>query len=522
MTETSNDRRLWIKASPRGKRSGFAVLPDGAGGQVTVTILPKPWSSGPPAVPDYTHLPGTTTHVVVHETELAAIKTSAESIGCVAMSISEVARAQADLLELGSPTGDPLCDSKGISHPFGHLIDLMLLADRGSLMDSPLRFEGAFAQSLMRLLTHERLLATVEDLIFRVRPRYAERTETLEMPRGRLGAKSLLLSIATGIPRVESTFDELTTNTPLLQIVASALRVVGSDRLPSKITELRPGLQSRAVNVLRHLSSVTLIERERALTAAERLWVGPLDQVWKPAVEAAVPVLRDWAVTPQDGFHSTQPTLVHVSTEKFWEQCLELALGSAFGTLAVSRDAQPGHEVSVPAPWVPRAAPYVDPMDPDTTSFPDFMLRSGRHLVIADAKYKLGAGSTPSSADAYQLFAYSHLATLGGQLSDLAVILYPTRVGGRPSQRELERMRDRAHPLWLVHLPFPTPRDLQSQGTWAAYVAQLAAAIRDLSADWVRRSSAAPDLVWPMSKTQVEAGSAPSRAAAHAHNPSPA
>ena len=47
MTVISSPTRLWIKASPRGTRSGFAVLPDGAGGRVTVTVLPKPWSSKP-------------------------------------------------------------------------------------------------------------------------------------------------------------------------------------------------------------------------------------------------------------------------------------------------------------------------------------------------------------------------------------------------------------------------------------------------------------------------------------------
>ncbi len=486
MTVISSAPRLWIKASPRGKRSGFAVLPDGAGGRVTVTVLPKLWSSKTGAVQEYWHSPGATTHVVAYETELVAIRTSAESVGRLAIGLAEAAREQADLLALGSPSDGPLRDPIGPNDPFGQLIDLMLLAERGSLMDSPLILEGAFAPSLLRLLTHQRLLATVEEVIFRVRPRYVERTETLAMPRGRLGAKSLLFSIATGTPLVESTFDELTTDTPLLQVVASALRVIGSDRLPPKIAALRPGLQSRAVHLLRHLSTVTPMERERALLVAEGLWLGPLDQIWRPAIDAAVPVLREWAVAPEDGSEGTDALLVHVSTEKFWEQCLELALESAFRTLAVSRDSQVGEGVSVPAPWVSRADPESDPTEPSATSFPDFMFRSGRRVVVADAKYKLEAGGAPSSSDAYQLFAYSHLATLEGQPADLAAILYPARAVGRPRQLELERMRDRSHPLWLVRLPFPTRRDLQSQGTWSVYVAQLASTIRGLSADWFR------------------------------------
>jgi hypothetical protein len=190
---------------------------------VTVTVLPKPCSSQAGVVHDFAHTPGATTHVVLHETDLAALSTTASSVGALAMSLSDVARNQADLLDLGAPPESPVSETAVSGDPFR---DLMLLAERGRLTTSPLSFEGAFAPSLLRLLTHERLLQVVESLIFRARPRYAERTETLEMPRGRLSEHSLLLSLATGTPRVESTFDELTIDTPLLQVVASALRVI--------------------------------------------------------------------------------------------------------------------------------------------------------------------------------------------------------------------------------------------------------------------------------------------------------
>jgi len=491
-TESSSEPRFWIKASPRGTRSGFTVLPDGADGRVTVTVLPKPWSARGGIASEFVHVPGTTTHIVMYETELAALNTTAAAVGALAMSLADVSREQADLLALGAPPDKPSPATSTPSDPFGDLIDLMLLAERGRLTSSPLSFEGTFAPSLLRLLTHERLLKTVEGLIFRARPRYAERTETLEMPRGRLRERSLLFSLATGTPRVESTFDELTMDTPLLQVLASALRVVASEQLPRKISVLRPNLQTRAVHLLRYLSSVTLVDRERALLAAERLWLSPLDRIWDPAIDAALPVLRDRAVIPDDGAERTEAMLVHVSTEKFWEQCLELALTSAFKTVGVSRDAQPGEGVSVPAPWVPRTPVGSIPAEPLTEAFPDFMFRSSSRVVVADAKYKLGAVEAPSAQDGYQLFAYSHLATLNGQASDLAVILYPARSNGRPRQHELERLLDRKYPLWLVRLPFPTRVDLHSQGGWSSYVAQLASTIRTLSAEWVVRRSDAP------------------------------
>ncbi|MCT1833304.1 McrC family protein [Kocuria palustris] len=484
---TSSADRLWIKASPRGTRSGFAVLPDGVGGKITVTVLPKPWSVATEVVREHKHVPGTTTHIVLYETELAAISAPPTAIGSLTMSLMETARSQADLLSLGTPPDESRVAPAIDGDPFAALLDLMLLAERGSLANSPLTFEGALSPSFLRLLTQERLLSLVEDLIFRARPRYSERTETLAMPRGRLSEDSLLYSLATGTPRVESTFDELTTDTPLLRVMASALRVIASDRLPRKIAALRPGLQARAVHLLRFLSGVTLIDRERAILLAESLWLGPLDQLWKPAIDAALPVLLDWAVEPETGDTGTDALLVHISTEKFWEQCLEMALQSAFSTLAVSRDALPGIGVSVPAPWVSSAADGDRTVEPPTTSFPDFMLRAGHQVVVADAKYKLGTGRAPGASDGYQLFAYSHLATLDGRLSDLAVLLYPTRANGRVGQAKLERLRDRTYPLWIVRLPFPRPIDLREKRNWTAYIADLAGHLRRFAGDWADR-----------------------------------
>jgi 5-methylcytosine-specific restriction endonuclease McrBC regulatory subunit McrC len=123
-----------------------------------------------------------------------------------------------------------------------------------------------------------------------------------------------------------------------------------------------------------------------------------------------------------------------------------------------------------------------------TEAFPDFMFRASRRVVVADAKYKLGGGSVPSSSDGYQLFAYSHLATMGAIDSDLALILCPLRVGDRPQQFELERMRDRAYPLWFLRLPFPSRTDIQSRSNWSAYQGRLTRIIREFSTEWrVRR-----------------------------------
>lgn len=483
---SSVGRCLWIKASPRGTRSGFAVLPDGNGGQLTVTVLPKAWASTPAVVVrEFTHIPGETTHVVVHETEQFAVRTMSAAAGALALSLTDLSRDQANLLDLAGQPNNVSADATIPGDPFGDLINLMLLAERGQLTSSKLSFEGSFAPTLLRLLTQERFLRLVESLIFRARPRYAQRTESLEMPRGRLREKSLLFSLATGTPRVESTFDELTMDTALLQVVASALRVVASDPYPRRVSALHPSLRTRAVHLLRHFSGVRLVDRERAVMTAERLWLGPLDRFWQPALDAAVPVLRNRAVVPESGGEMTEAYLVHVATEKFWEQCLQLALESTFQRVSVSRDGNPGEDVLVTAPWSVRPTLDNEASASQSASFPDFMFRSRQWTVVADAKYRLG-GVAPNSQDGYQLFAYSHLATLRGQPADVAVLLYPL-AGGQARQRELERLPDRSHSLWLCTLPFPTRHDLQSHWAWSMYVALLATSLRDLSVDWVGR-----------------------------------
>jgi hypothetical protein len=170
--------------------------------------------------------------------------------------------------------------------------------------------------------------------------------------------------------------------------------------------------------------------------------------------------------------------------EKFWEQCLEVALRSAFPLTAVSHDSDPAEGVDVPRPWARGDADAGE-------AFPDFMVRASHQVIIADAKYKMNTGTVPSSQDGYQLFTYSHLAALNGQASDLALLLYPARAGRVPQQVELARVRDRSYPLWMVTLPFPAKEDVRSAARWGTYVSNLAAALRDFSVEWPRAVEAA-------------------------------
>jgi hypothetical protein len=353
----------------------------------------------------------------------------------------------------------------------------MLLAEKGGIGTSETSYDGRLTKSVMRLLTHERLLRAVEPLLFKARPSYIEHTDTLSMPRGRLHDRSLLLASATGQPYIDCTFDELTMDTPLLRVVKSSLYVIATDRLPRRIAALRPRTQAQAVQFLRHLPTIQLISRESAALQADRLWLAPLERNWEPALEAAKRVLREVGTIPEgEPTESVESVAVHVFTEKFWEQALEAILLAAFGDVRTSADGNLGPGVTAPQPWVPIGPAAV----PGT--YPDYMFRFGTRVVLADAKYK--ASTALDASDGYQLFAYSHLASLDAIPPDMGLVLYPAPPRSDPWQQQWTRLPDREFPLWLVNLPFPARADVRSQAAWNQYISQGGSALRALATEW--------------------------------------
>jgi hypothetical protein len=479
MTATPVDEAgLWLRASPRGRRAGLVAVSDESGGTITVTVLPKMWADDPVSIRRLHCQAGTTSHLAAYETDYVHLTGTAQVLGAILLNLSKVGGAgQAELLVPCPPPMPEPHVAATTGDQFNSLIDLMLVAEKGGIDTSEVRYDGKLTESLMRLLAQERLLQAVEPLLFRARPTYIEHVEALSTPRGRLHDRSLLLASATGQPRIDCTFDELTMDTPLLRVMKSSLYVIATDRLPPRIAALSPRTQPRAVQLLRHLPTIQLISRESAELQADRLWLGPLERNWEPALEAAKPVLRELGIIPEDEpAESADSVAIHVFTEKFWEQTVEAILQAAFGEVSTSAGGSSGPGVTAPPPWIP-----ADPAAASDT-YPDYMFNHGTRVILADAKYKLDAAL--GASDGYQLFAYSHLASLRASPSNLALVLYPTTPRSEPGQQRWLRLPDRNYPLWLVSLPFPARADVRSQAAWNQYIAQGASALGTLSSEW--------------------------------------
>jgi len=479
---TPTDRgELWLRVSPRGKRSGFVALGDGAGGTVTLTVLPKFWS-GSAQTYAVKHEPGAATHVVVHELDTLRVDATLQGIGSITLNLASVnEQGERELIAISRPTPETPEEVRSQdSESFNALLDLLNIAERSGLRALEGTFEGSHAESFMRALTYRRFLGLLEPLLFRARPRYVELTEDLTSPRGRLNDQSLLLAQASGRPVVTSTFDELTMDTPVLRVVKAALRSIAEDRLPASVSVLAARTESHAAQLGRHLSHVTTIPADTALSIVPRVWLSPLERAWQPVLDAAVEVLTRRGPIPADEDITSDAYAAHVMTEKFWEQAVTESLKAAFGAVSVSADKSPGPGVSAPTPWTP---PPGTKAGSDTT-YPDYMFRSDVEVVVADAKYKRSA--TVGSDDGYQLFTYSHLARLDDAASTMAVLLFPSSPDTDGNQVCWQRRSADEYPLWVGRLPYPSRDDVASTSAWARYVARNARLLRQLSEGWSR------------------------------------
>lgn len=478
MTKTDHSREVWLRASPSGKRAGFVALDDGHGGAVTITILPKVWAPIAKATRSVAHPPGATTHVTVYELDYLCIASTASATGALLRHLSTVSNpGEVDLLASARrPDRERPAEShKG--NPFDGLFDLVNVANRSGVRSDESDFAHGLDPAFTRVVTFQKFLSVVEPLLMRARPRYVEATEALRAPKGRVHDRSLLLAEATGVPELTVTFDDLTMDTPLLRVVKAALHVIASERVPAFLRVLAARVDVQATQFAKHLTPVATISREAAAQAAPRVWLPALDQQWQPVVDLAVEVLAGRGPTPTNDTSTTEAFVAHVFTEKFWEQTLAAVLERVFGRVSVSADKSAGPGVKAPTPWVRAHGKAIG-----SGTYPDFMFQSGVDVVLADAKYK--RTRKIDAGDGYQLFTYSHLATLDGRASRYALLLHPAASGVTASQERWARRDDPSYPLWTVHLPYPSAEDLRSTARWHRYLDCTAAALKDLSHAW--------------------------------------
>jgi 5-methylcytosine-specific restriction endonuclease McrBC regulatory subunit McrC len=474
--------RITLRAGPDGHTSGIAVL-SAAGTTLVVTVLPKLWRDGSPQVSDVHLSDAPSAFATIHEGDVLRLHGSPARLGAIATALTEAhvtdLGAASSLLEVAPigetafvPVGRQTNDQRG-------LLDFLHLLERTRFAVSDQHVSAAsVVHPALSLLLHRRFVGSVEPLIRDIRPLYIEVEEDMTTPRGRLLNRSLAFHALTGWPSVLSRFDEQTYDTPLLRVVRAALQMVAHASAPAQLSEMAVGLRSRAVILLRALRQVQALDPARAVSLGRTLRLSRLEQRWGDILALALRVLTEQTAGMDSAPDSVEAYELLVPTEKLWERILLDAFGRIAGaTLRFASDHVSTGDTVVVRPWGTAGSSQRETL----ALYPDFLLTVGTDVWCLDAKYKFAPASAPSSADGYQLFAYSHLASVDGQRVAVCGLLYPSLSLTSPANW-LYRAPDEDIPLMLGSAPFPASSDVASPHAWNAYLTRAATVLGDLIA----------------------------------------
>ena len=465
-------RPITLRASPMQKLSGIALRNDGTL-RVAIAVLPKLWREAKPAAQcsawaiDWR---SDALSATIHEGDTLTVRVSgqhAERKADMLGSLTVECGAHLDAEEiLFAPAPEPV-DSAAHPQPRtdadSAALDLMQLADLAQI--DPLHaLAGDFGANSIDLdwllpFLHRRFVHGVSDAMRHARRGYVERRETLDTMRGRPRGESLALALATGVAAVECEYEEFEFATPLLRAIATGLEAVARASLSPTLAGSRVLQQvaaeskSLAIGLRNRIAEVPALPTRDALRIARTARLHRLERVWDPALRLIDPILQRTALVASQDFDTIHLSdalseqgggkflRIEIPTWQVWQALLTNAARS-IGTVEPSK-ADP--------PW----------SNLTDDSRPDIDLRWTDRRFIIDAKYKHFDRSV-SVADAYQMFAYSHLVQGEPKVHDL-FLAYPDCASATASEGHRRMPQHRATEdvrLSIVPLPWPTRSDL--------------------------------------------------------------
>jgi McrBC 5-methylcytosine restriction system component len=469
-------RPITLRASPMQKLSGIALRNDGTL-RVAIAVLPKLWrASEPTGEPSAWAISWSndTLSATMYEGDTLTVHISGEHADRKADLINSLtvecgANTDADktLFALAPVPADSASHAEPRTDFNSAALDLMQLADLAEI-DPLNELAGDFGANSVDLnwllpFLHRRFVHGVSDAMRHARRGYVERRETLNAFRGRPRGESLALALATGVAAVEFEFEEFEFATPLLRAIATGLEAVARATLSSSgvLQQVAAESKSLAIGLRNRIAEVPALPARDALRIARTARLHRLERAWDPVLRLIDPILQQSALVASEDSDTAHITnalseqgggkflRIEIPTWKVWQNLLTTA-ARCIGAVETSKTDPPWSNLT-------------------NDSRPDIDLRWNERRFIIDAKYK-HFGRNVNIADAYQMFAYSHLVQGEPKAYDL-YLAYPncvsaTAIDGHrrmPQHRVNEAVR-----LNIVPLPWPTRSDLAAPGTYRA------------------------------------------------------
>jgi hypothetical protein len=481
--------RVTLRAAPLGNFSGLAVRRSGEH-CIVAAVLPKfwrgedrvdgcegwgaRWTGGTLTLCAYE---GDCVTIELEPSHAAIGRAMLESLTIPPAELADRHGRHSPLFVLGASPRVAPTDCSSRSDTTSAVVDLFRLMLLAGL--DPFDFAGgeigalSIADPLLGILVRRLFLDRTERAIGHRRRGYVEHRSLLATIRGRPRGESLGAALEAGTASVECDYEEFVAGTPLLQIIATCLRSIARARAGVRpaLAELEGRNRRDAARIRRVLGGVNCLPQRSALLAARRLTLGRLERAWLPAFELAEPILIDASVVPKRSGRSDRLLTTRlqcgadisldlsVPTAIVWEGLLRRATGR------VSEECK--RSLCKPAcepPWG----------DESGRIFPDIAFDWAGQSVILDAKYKRFAGR-PAVDDAYQMFAYSHLAQVSGKQPKCLVLGYVRTHEDERKQRYVRRplLAASGRPeLFVVPLPWPRRSELDAPAVYEQALAE--------------------------------------------------
>ena len=478
---------LWFQAAPFGRAIGLMSLATERAAAV-ITVLPKIWSEQRGRVHIVPWGDASVIDLTVWETDWVRFDGDSAALGQLSLAVSKIALAGfGSLLQAGVPSR-PAQLAKVVDYqrqPHSAALQLAQLADRCMLTLADFTNNNdACVDELLAWPLDDQFLKALEGPLLAARPRYFEVNDVLATPRGRFDTRDAALAQSSGRPSLRCTFDDLSYDTPLLQVIFAALRRIAmraNSRHAFRETEM---IRSLAVQYMQRLSSVTSLDLSQARKLAPQVQPLRFESQWKEPLQLATRVLSDRYDVPEASADINRSIHLKVPTEKLWEKIIFQVLERIDPGVAFSADNRAADGVYVPAPWARLEDEAVKETTGDHTEagtenqkegYPDYLFRWGGMTILADAKYKPSSVSL-GSQDAYQLFSYSHLATLHSLKSQACIVIMPTARDKRTER--YVRLESDHYGLLKVALRFPGPADIRTDTVWKRYLSEVETDLR--------------------------------------------
>lgn len=252
---------------------------------------------------------------------------------------------------------------------------------------------------IFRMLAIENFLSEIETHLHKIHQGYVQTTEHLDSIRGSVTGTSLMMLDAGASLKPKCRYNKFVPDIPLYQVFVTTLDAISRGWcLPCdpliRHLDIVQATQKKAARIRTQLQHITSLPLEIARNTCQRVYLNRLQRFWKPSLNLSKILLRNKPVFIDDSVSGSGGYMWMVSTATVWESILEQSLETQWK----------GHihtHVKNHPSWDGRGS------QPDS----DLVAKFDRCLFIFDAKYKMNGRNekTPTKAEEYQMFAYSHL-----------------------------------------------------------------------------------------------------------------